>query len=236
MKRIFLVITIVSLGLGFVATSGVLAANPATPLTTTLEGTGSLADPTIANYRIQSDLSGAYNDGVASVVSQFQKNGNDYELSTLGSTTRKLLYDFRDPASVGANPPFQVQTARGRVVTKTYIRYPDKRPATMKGLDSTLVTPLAWRVDLDNGDSYRIWMDSVRYPGTNDALITCTGVVDPANLYTSQCNQWKIEPIVTQPGGKNIGRLVRIYTSRGKTIEEDRGDFYLSFSLKITNP
>ncbi len=236
MKRISLVITILSLGLGFIATSGVIAANPATPLTSTLEGAGSLPDETIPNYRIQSDLLGAYHNGVDSVVSQFQKNGNDYELSTLGSLTRKMLLDFRNPATTGSTPPFQVQTNPARVVTKTYTRYPDKRPGNMIGLDSTLVSPLVWRFDLPNGDTYRIWMDSVAYPGTNDALITCTGVVDPNNLSTSQCNQWKIEPIVTQPSGKNIGRLVRFYTSKGKTIEEPHGDFYMSFSINMTNP
>lgn len=236
MKRILIVITILSLGLGFIATSGVIAANPATKLTSSLEGTGSLPDPATPNYRIQSDLLGAYQDGVASVVSQFQKNGNDYELSTLTSPTRKMLLDFRDPVNGGSTPPFQVQTIPARVVTKTYTRYPDKRPGSMVGLDSTLVSPLVWRFDLPNGDFYRIWMDSVVYPGTNDALITCTGVVDPANLYTSQCNQWKIEPLVTQPSGKNVARLTRVYTSKGRTIEENRGDFYMSFSLNMTNP
>src|SRR5262245_36508236 len=109
MKRISLVIMIALLGLGFLTASGVTAANRATPLTSTLEGTGALPDPTIANYRIQGDQLGAYRDGVDSVVSQFQGNGNDYELSTLDSPARKLLFDFRDPATVGAAPPFQFQ-------------------------------------------------------------------------------------------------------------------------------
>jgi hypothetical protein len=235
MKRISLVITLLALSFGTLA-AGANKPNSAVPLTSTLAGTGYDPDPTVANYRIQSDLLGVYKNGVDSVVSQMQGGGGDYELSTLGSLTRKLLLDFRDPATAGSTPPFQVQTNPARVVTKTYTRYPDKRPFNMVGLDTTLVSPLVWRFDLPNGDTYRIWMDSVQYPGTNDALITCTGVVDPAHLLTSQCNQWKIEPIVTQPIGKNIGRLVRFYTSKGKTIEEPHGDFYMSFSLQMTNP
>jgi hypothetical protein len=235
MKRISLVITILALNLATLAT-GASKPNSAVPLTSTLAGAGYDPDPTLANYRIQGDLLGDYHDGVDSVVSQMQGGGGDYELSTLGSPTRKLLLDFRDPASTGTTPPFQVQTNPARVVTQTFTRYSSQRPYNMTGLDSTLVSPLVWRFDLPNGDTYRIWMDSVRYPGTNDALITCTGVVDPANLYTSQCNQWKIEPIVTQPIGKNIGRLVRFYTSRGKTIEEPHGDFYMSFSIGTKNP
>jgi hypothetical protein len=31
-------------------------------------------------------------------------------------------------------------------------------------------------------------------------------------------------------------RLVRFYTSRGKDIEENHGDFYMSFSINMTNP
>jgi hypothetical protein len=42
--------------------------------------------------------------------------------------------------------------------------------------------------------------------------------------------------MVTQPSGKNIGRLVRVYTSKGKTVEEPHGDFYMPFSLRMTNP
>src|SRR5262249_49467466 len=108
--------------------------------------------------------------------------------------------------------------------------------AGMRGLNSTLITPLVFRFDL-NGNTYRIWMNSQSYPETNYGVITCTGVVDPNNPSTSQCNQWRIEPSVTQPDGqrKNIAKLVRAYTSKGRAIEEDHGDFYMSFSISFTN-
>jgi len=67
-------------------------------------------------------------------------------------------------------------------------------------------------------------------------VVRCVGVVSSTN---SQCNHWTIEPSVTQPDGqlKNIAKLVRVTTGKGnKIIEEDHGNFYLSFSIDITNP
>jgi hypothetical protein len=135
------------------------------------------------------------------------------------------------------NPPFSVEQIPAKVLTQSLFLYGNGKVSSMKGLNSTLLTPLLLRFDT-GANSYRIRMSSLNYPETNYALVTCTGVVDPSNPTTSQCNQWRIDPSVTQPDGqtKNIAKLVRFYTSRGKTIEEDHGDFYMSFSMNITNP
>lgn len=240
MRKTFLVIPIVALGIGLTLGSGTFAQKTlkkAVPVTTSIEGGGAFPDPTIFNYRIQSDLLGPYRDGVDSVVSQLQ-TGGDWQLNTLASPTRSVLLDFRDPVpNSNPSPPFLVAQAPAKVETKSYLVYGNGKVSGMKGLNSTLLTPLLLRFDL-NGNTYRIWMNSMNYPETNYALVTCTGVVDPNNPDTSQCNQWKIEPSVTQPDGqrKNIAKLVRFYTSKGKTIEEDHGDFYLAFSIGITNP
>ena len=77
------------------------------------------------------------------------------------------------------------------------------------------------------------------YPETDEISITCTGV-DTNN----QCNQWLMEPngakgCLTQDCSqvrKNIGKLVKVVTVRGKLTEIDQGDFYLSFSFRVTNP
>jgi len=146
-----------------------------------------------------------------------------------------MLFDFRDPVpNSNPNPPFQTGHAPGMIETKSYLLYGNGKIAGMSGLGSTLISPLLMRFNY-NGNTYRIWMNSSLHPQTNYALVTCTGVVSPTN---PQCNQWKIEPSVTQPDGesKNIGKLVRFYTSKGKTIEENLGDFYFSFSISITNP
>ena len=242
MKRSSLVLTIVALSLGLISGTGALAQRRRpVPVTTTIEGSGALPDPTVFNYRIQSDLLGPYHDGVDSVVSQLQEAG-DYEVDALASTRRSMLVDLRDPVpNSNPSPPFSLAQVPAKVETKSYILYGSGKVSGMKGLNSTLITPLLVRFDV-NGNIFRLWMNSTNYPETNYALVTCTGVVDPNNPGTSQCNQWRIEPSVTQPDGqkKNIVRLVRIPTGKnGKpdfSIEENHGDFYMSFSINITNP
>lgn len=236
MKRSLLVLTMMVLSLSLISGTGALAQRRrVVAVTTTIEGTGAIPDPTVLNHRIQSDLLGPYHDGVESVVSQFQEAG-DYEVNALASTSRSMLVDLRDPVpNSNPSPPFSVALAPAKVETKSYILYGTGKVSGMKGLNSTLITPLLVRFDL-NGITYRLWMNSASYPETNYALVTCTGVVDPTSPLTSQCNQWGIEPSVTQPDGqrKNIARLVRVYT-KGKITEENRGDFYLSFSISVTN-
>lgn len=206
----------------------------AIPVTTSIAGTGSDPDASVFNYRVQSDLVGPYFHNVDSVTSQLQ-TGGDWRVDALASPTRKMLFDFRDPVSnSNPTPPFLVGQAPGMIETKSYLLYGNGQIAGMSGLNSTVLTPLVMRFDI-NGNTYRIWMNSSNYPQTNYALATCTGVVSETN---DQCNQWTIEPSVTQPDGqlKNIAKLVRFYSSKGKTVEENLGDFYLSFSISITNP
>jgi len=232
--------TILTVVLCITSGSGALAQKTlkkSVPVTSTIEGSGALEDPTVFNYRIQSDLLGVYQNGVDSVVSVLQ-TGGDWQLDALASPIRSVLLDFRDPvASSNATPPFSTAQTRAKVETKSYLLYGNGKVSGMTGLNSTLITPLIVRFDF-GGNTYRVWMNSGTYPQTNYALVTCTGVVDPNNPSTSQCNQWRIEPSVTQPDGqrKNIVKLVRFYISRGKTIEEDHGDFYMAFSIGITNP
>jgi len=240
MKRISVVIAIVTLGLCIISSSTAIAQktqSKSVPVTSTIAGTGALPDPTVFNYRIQGDLLGPYHDAVDSVVSQLQ-TGGDWILDTQASSVRSILIDFRDPVpNSNPNPPFSVEQIPAKVLTESLFLYGNGKISSMTGLNSTLLTPLLLRFDT-GGNSYRIRMSSLNYPETNYALVTCTSVVDPSNPTTSQCNQWRIDPSVTQPDGqtKNIAKLVRFYTSRGKTVEEDHGDFYMSFSLDITNP
>lgn len=209
----------------------------AEPVTTTIEGTGALSDPAVDNYRLQSDLLGPYRHGVDSVVSQLQ-TGGDWQMDALASPTRTAMLDFRGAvANSGANPPFLVGQPVAKIETKSYLLYGNGKVSGMTGLNSTLLTPFIVRFDF-GGNTYRILMNPLSYPQTHYALVTCVGVQDPNNPSTSRCNQWRIEPSVEQPDGqrKNIAKLVRFYTSKGKTIEENRGDFYMSFSVGFTNP
>jgi hypothetical protein len=235
MKRVILLAALLTLATCLTAGFGVSAQrNKGIPVTSTIAGTGALPDPTISNYRVQSDLVGPYLNNVDSVTTELQ-TGGDWRLDALASPTRKMLFDFRDSVS-GSNPspPFLVGQAPGMIETKSYLLYGHGQVAGMTGLNTTLITPLVMRFDL-NGNIYHVWMNSANYPQTNYALVKCVGVVSPTN---SQCIHWTIEPSVTQPDGqlKNIAKLTRTYTSKGKTIEENHGDFYISFSIDITNP
>src|SRR5262249_38068019 len=151
-KKISSVLTIVALGLCFMSGTGTLAqrtVKQAIPVTSTIEGSGALTDPTVFNYRIQSDQLGPYRDGVDSVVSELQ-TGRDWQLNALSSTTRSMLIDFRDPVpNSNPSPPFSVGQLPAKVETKSYILYGSGKVAGMTGLNSTLITPLLAVFDLN---------------------------------------------------------------------------------------
>jgi hypothetical protein len=195
------------------------------PVTTTIEGT----------YRIQSDLLGSYQNGVDSVQSVLQACSGDWVLDTSSSPTRKVFVDFRDPVpNSGATPPFLFNQVPARLIAKAHDTI-STSVLGMHGLNSTLLSPLSVAFDY-GGSSYGVRMNPNNWPQTNYALVTCTGVVDPANPATSQCNQWRIEPSVTQPDGerKNIAHLERL--PKGRPVSENHGDFYMSFTISMTNP
>jgi len=103
--------------------------------------------------------------------------------------------------------------------------------------------PLAITFTYGNS-SYRLHMTPdnrtvYAYPETDYLNVTCAGV--GANL---QCNSWKIEPNGAKGGcltadcsvRQNIVKLIKLVISEGKTTEIDEGDFYMAFSIGVTNP
>ena len=86
------------------------------------------------------------------------------------------------------------------------------------GLNSTRPCPMVFRFDL-NGTTYHVMMNSVQYSGTDDALVTCTNVVDPTHPSTSQCNGWRITPTATN-GGTDLTLQPRNLTRLAKTVQE----------------
>ena len=73
---------------------------------------------------------------------------------------------------------------------------------------------------------------NANFPGTEFGLWTCV-----ATDSGSKCNQWKLEPSAEHDTQrKNVAQLIRLVTVRGKTTNEDRGDYYLSFAIDVTNP
>lgn len=235
-KQRILLMVCLALSFIFSPTSGAIAQKIKT---TDIPVTSRIADfnpETGLGYRIQSDYlySGIYKNGADSVTSLLQAGG-DWELNTKPSPVRRVFVDFGDPAAGGANPPFQSAWVNARFITKSYL-LGDRRIRNMSGLNSTLSCPLHISLDY-GGNTYRVDMSTLWSSGTDDALVTCAGVVDPNNPNTSQCNRWRITPSGTHDGQlRNLSRLVRVYTAKGKTVEENRGTYYMTFDITVTNP
>ena len=197
-------------------------------------------------YRIHSDspVSGKnfYQNGVDSVISQFQEIP-EWELDARSSPTRKMFADFSDPVpgTFVENPPFTSSYVAGRFESKCYLLYgAGIAVGNMNGLGSMRRCPLIFNLDpLSQSTRYRVDMNSVWDAGTEDALFTCTNVID-LNNPSSQCNQWRVEPngvdgITGQR--RSIARLVKITVLRGgRTTETPIGDYYMTFNFGITNP
>ena len=91
-----------------------------------------------------------------------------------------------------------------------------------------------FRIAFDDaaGVRYRLAMNPLNFFESNPVQINC--VTTDAS---SKCNQWKIEPSVTQLDGerKNVAKLLKVATKPRQT-DQDMGDFYMSFTIHVTNP
>lgn len=206
-----------------------------TPVTTTIDGLGVNTLPTL---RVQSDQLGAYTNS-SSLQSIIQASLGDWELDMLNfssSPQRKVLVDLRDPVP-GSGPgggapiaPFAYQSVRARLISKCSEYGNDMR--TIPG-GATVNCPLAIRFNDAGGVGYRMNMNPNNFIEVNPVQITC--VTTDAN---SKCNQWRIEPSATQfPSGerKNVAKLLKVATKPNQT-DQDMGDFYMSFTIHLTNP
>lgn len=238
MKRTFLLLPIMLLLLVLSATglqnpTGA-AGKPAsdTPVTATIDGLGVDTLPTL---RLQSDQAGSYRNS-NSLQSIIQGIG-DWELDMLNfnsSPQRKVLIDFRDPVP-GSGPnggaptaPFAYQLVRARFIAKC-TEFGGNMTTIPSG--STIYCPLALSFDDPGGVRYRIAMNSNNFPEVNLVQVTCLASAN------SKCTQWRIEPSATQMNGerKNVAKLLKVATAR-KQVDQDMGDFYLSFTINLTSP
>ncbi|HXE91847.1 MAG TPA: hypothetical protein VNK82_12895 [Terriglobales bacterium] len=207
---------------------------PDVPVVSSVAGDGQvLADPTIPNYRVQSDGLGDYFNGVDGVVSILQggtvgKGAGDWEVVT-GDSVRKITIDLREPVDGAANPPFPYATLPGRFIAKCHLVSPASIGG-MRGLNTTLLCLLNVRFYVSSRDSYVLSMNRANDPTTNDALVTCTEVSgDPADP-NAPCIGWTIDPSITDStGARNVARLYHP-TKQGT---EDRGRFYLRFHISV---
>jgi hypothetical protein len=206
-------------------------------VTSIIDGNGINTSPTL---RIQGDQLGAYRNsssGKSKLQSIIQGIG-DWELDMLGynsSPQRTVLIDLRDPVP-GSGPnggapiaPFAYQSVRARFIAKCSQYGVDMR--TIAG-GATTYCPLAIAFDDASGVRYRLSMHANNFPEVNLMQVTCV-----ATDTAGKCNQWKMEPSVTQLNGekKNVAKLLKVATKPNQS-DQDMGDFYMSFTIHLTNP
>jgi hypothetical protein len=239
MKRVFKHLPLIALLLMLAATgllfrAGAAGKPPADlPVTSSIDGLGTDFSP----WRIQSDQAGSYRNS-SSLSSILQAALGDWELDMLNFTStpqRKVLIDFRDPVA-GSGPnggaptaPFAYQQVRARFISKCSEFGGDMRTIPDGGI---IYCPLAVAFDDASGVRYRLNMNSNNFPEVNLVQITCSGTNSSA-----KCNQWRIEPTAIQLNGerKNVGKLLKVATRHGET-DQNLGNFYLSFTIHVTNP
>jgi hypothetical protein len=237
-----LLFALVSTGLVFtVPAKGGPPSQSGAPVTSIIDGNGVNTFPTL---RIQSDLGGAYQNltskNSTSLLSVIQGIG-DWVLDMLNydsSPQRRVLVDLRDPVT-GSGPnggapvaPFAYQIVRARFIANC-----SNNGSTMQSMQPNNIYPCPLVLGFDDASGVRYRL--VQNPGnpgnyleTNWVQVTC--VATDAN---AKCNQWKLEPSVTQLNGerKNVAKLLKVATKPNQS-DQDMGDFYLSFTIHLTNP
>ena len=191
---------------------------------------GSAADGSTYNLKSDGAPYVRVKQGKNVVESQIQGIG-DWELNTLGSTTRKVYADFSDPVVPGdTSAPFSSSLLPVRFLTR----------CAVQGVNLQLLAPGA---SVDCGISFGFYVGSaqygvrmypVNYAGTSNVGWTCTGM----NITTGRCNAWTAEPNTVQGDGetKAIGQLIKLTTRRGNIEEQLLGKFYFKFRVNLTAP
>jgi hypothetical protein len=108
---------------------------------------------------------------------------------------------------------------------------------------ATISCPLHIAFDY-GGSGYAVQMnpypagDPEGAPETQPVNITC--VVPSSGA--GPCTQWKITPSGTSVAAdgsvayRNVARLIKYVSVKNSTTNVNQGDFYLSFSIRVTNP
>lgn len=191
------------------------------PVTSTIKD----SDANLTPYRIQSDLNGAYSNGVASVVSRIQGIG-DWELDMLNSPNRRVSVNFGDPVP-NSNPGNLAPPASGWYQARFLTQC---SPSLQNlALNTTQKCPLIIAVNVGT-DRYSIRFNSVSFSGTENPSWVCT------SASSGKCNGWRMQSLAADNSGKLKAQLLKITTSKGKTVNQDYGKYYFSFEVSLTNP
>lgn len=206
--------------------------NADTPVTADISNYDSGLD---IDLEIQSDLGGAYVHS-STLTSLITSTGvwalDAYNVS---GATRTVVLRFTEPiAGSGPNGGDPVAPASGNYKAWLYssCNHFGNYPLLMSG-GQTVSCPMAVRFDAD-GNEYVIHMNGTAQLETHPVNFTC---ISPAS--GTPCVQWRIHPSASDVGTdgvtrvRNVARLSRRFTSRGQTVVESQGNFYMSFSILL---
>lgn len=195
------------------------------------------ADASGAAFGIRSDGLGAYRN--SSTLGSVIQGIGDWVLDEVNprGATRQVYLEFSQPVpGSGPNGTDPVAFASGlfkvRMISKC-----SKYGHTMQGLapGATMSCPLHIAFS-QAGNDYAIQMNPIGgdadgfYEETEPAMVTCT----TPSSGSGPCTGWLVAP--SGPNGGNVGKLLRITTSKGKTVRADMGDYRFSFEFVVTNP
>lgn len=188
--------------------------NPNTPVTSTIQD----MDADSNFYSIRSDSMGSYQNGVNSVVSQIQGIG-DWELSMLNSPNRTVYVNFDQPVSSGNPTPPANAFYPVRFITQCSTNL------TTLTAGATQNCPLIVAINV-GADRYSLRFYTANFPGTDNVGWTCNSASN------GKCNSWTMQ---SNPGG-NVAQLLKITTSKGKTVNTSYGFYNFNFSVNVSNP
>jgi hypothetical protein len=203
------------------------------PVITSIEDFEASVAPTL---QIQSDGFGVYRNS-RDIGSVIQSGSGDFVLSTRSKfSTRGVKLDFSRPVAGsgpggGAPIPLPNATYQASLTAKCHLYGND-----LLQLVGGQIVPCPLTIGFEIGsDGYRIQMNPMTgvyvYPDTNFVNVECTGTSPD-----TQCNQWTLGPsgVATDGSLRNRANLTKIVTKKGKTTEFNQGDFYFSFSVRLT--
>jgi hypothetical protein len=224
---------------------------PDVPVTSTISDFTDITDNGTSQrvwMQIRSD-GAQYTNGV-NIQSIIQGVSGDWILDSknaITSTPRKIFFDFTKPVpNTGPNggapvAPFTSALVPARFISKCHLYNNDMFTMT-PGV--TVNCPLAIFF-ADNGNEYFLHMNPITgadvFQETDYVNVRCNGAAN------SQCNNWTMTADGTKGGcvtgdcsvKQSIARLslrVPVKGRSGSWSTVNQGDFYVAFSIGITNP
>ncbi|HEY6245093.1 MAG TPA: hypothetical protein VIX17_14160 [Pyrinomonadaceae bacterium] len=225
---------------------------PDLPVTSTITDFTDVTDVNGTTQRIwmqfRSD-GAAYTNGV-NIQSIIQGVSGDWILDSKNantSTPRKIFFDFSKPVpNTGPNggapvAPFTSAIVTARFISKCHL-YNNDMFAMSPG--TTVNCPLAIFF-ADSGNEYFLHMNPITgadvFPETDYVNVRCNWAAN------SQCNNWTMTADGTKGGcvtadcsvKQSIARLslrVPVKGKSGSWTTVNQGDFYVAFSIMVTNP